>query len=294
MPAYREFVADAPCLLSIALERKARDRGALTEGRVFVDGKRATEDHMLAVGQSVRIGTPVPVEAIYQLLHMDTDLVVVNKASGVSSIPDVRGRDTSLLGALEEVYGKLHATSRLDREVSGVVIFARTEHAREALVAARASRTYRRHYVALSHARMVPEREYVWNARIGRAKNPHLRQVDGKDATDAETLARMCSVHQGAALWHLAPQTGRTHQLRLHASHAGFPLLGDTAYGGKRTLLLPSGQVLSIPRIMLHAARVSVPTGTFEAPIPEAMATLWGALGGPGEAWDIRNEFSTM
>lgn len=294
MPAYREFVADASGLLSIALERKANDVGALVEGRVFVDGKRMSEDILLKPGQAVRIGSPVSVEAIYQLLHIDRDIVVVNKASGVSSIPDVRGRDVSLLGALEEVYGKLHPTSRLDREVSGVVLFARTERASEVLREARTLSAYRRHYVALSHARAVPEREYVWNARIGRAKNPHLRQIDGKDATPAETIARMCSVHQGAALWHLAPQTGRTHQLRLHASHAGFPLLGDTAYGGKRTLLLPTGQVLSIPRIMLHAAKVSVPLGTFEAPIPEAMTSLWLALGGPREAWDIRNEFSAM
>jgi 23S rRNA pseudouridine1911/1915/1917 synthase len=224
-----------------------------------------------------------------EILFEDRELVVINKASGVSTIPDTRGAQTSALGALELQFGKLHPTSRLDRDVSGVVIFARSEHATAALRDARTQGTYVRTYLALSHAspdRAHAEDTYVWNAPIGRAKNPHLREIGGKDAAPAETHARRIASTHSACLWRMHPQTGRTHQLRLHASHAGFPLLGDTAYGGKRSLAGRDGRVHGIERIMLHAARVSVPQGTFEAPLPEPMRALWSALLGDEAAWE--------
>jgi 23S rRNA pseudouridine955/2504/2580 synthase/23S rRNA pseudouridine1911/1915/1917 synthase len=87
------------------------------------------------------------------------------------------------------------------------------------------------------------------------------------------------------------PQTGRTHQIRVHASHAGAPLLGDRDYGGPSRVTLPNGRIVALTRIALHAARVTVPGSGGEllsasAPIPPELARVWSDLGGAAEAWD--------
>jgi hypothetical protein len=91
----------------------------------------------------------------------------------------------------------------------------------------------------------------------------------------------------GAALLLLFPQTGRTHQLRVHAAHAGVPLLGDTLYGGPKRIVRPDGRVLTSRRVMLHCAEVTIPdpsrsepTLTFHSPLPHDMRQIWRALGG--------------
>jgi 23S rRNA pseudouridine955/2504/2580 synthase/23S rRNA pseudouridine1911/1915/1917 synthase len=118
--------------------------------------------------------------------------------------------------------------------------------------------------------------------------------VNGKEATDSRSLFRVVARAGGASLLALAPITGRTHQLRVHASHAGAPLLGDRVYGGPSRLTLPNGpeagRVIPLARIALHAARVVVPAErgelSAEAPIPEELRALWSALGGDAGAWD--------
>ncbi|MGH7298021.1 MAG: RluA family pseudouridine synthase, partial [Polyangiaceae bacterium] len=85
--------------------------------------------------------------------------------------------------------------------------------------------------------------------------------------------------------------TGRTNQIRVHAAHAGAPLLGDRAYGGPVRVTLPSGKVLQPARIALHAARVVVPAPdgsplVVVSPVPPALAELWSALGGDPSAWE--------
>jgi 23S rRNA-/tRNA-specific pseudouridylate synthase len=294
VPAFRELTATHRASLASLLTARFKDASALADGRVFVDGKRVHADIMLAPGQCVRVGGKVAAAETPIVLFENAELVVIDKASGLSTIPDTRGETASALGALEARYGKLHATSRLDREVSGVVIFARTEQSATRLREARDQGAYKRQYVALSHpatsatlANASLGAQHVWNAPIGRAANPHLRQIQGKDAVPAETHAFAIAQTSAAMLWRMHPETGRTHQLRLHASHAGCPLLGDAAYGGKRSIAGGDGRVLSISRIMLHAARVTIPHGTYEAPVPEAMRRLWSELGGEDSAWQL-------
>jgi 23S rRNA-/tRNA-specific pseudouridylate synthase len=85
------------------------------------------------------------------------------------------------------------------------------------------------------------------------------------------------------------PLTGRTHQIRIHASDAGAPLVGDRDYGGPTRIVLPNGTIVSPSRIALHAARVVVPgpQGEIEAraPVPTELAELWSRIGGDPAAW---------
>ncbi len=96
----------------------------------------------------------------------------------------------------------------------------------------------------------------------------------------------------GPALLALAPLTGRTHQIRVHAAHAGAPLVGDRAYGGPMRMTGPSGHVLEPRRIALHAARVVVPDEggrplLLASPVPSALGDLWSNLGGDPAAWEL-------
>jgi 23S rRNA pseudouridine1911/1915/1917 synthase len=144
---------------------------------------------------------------------------------------------------------------------------------------------YVRRYVALA-SRAPAEDDGTWDAAIGRAKDPRHRAVNGRDAISARTHFAVVARATNAALLALAPVTGRTHQLRVHASHAGAPLLGDRTYGGPVRLTLPTGKVVSLDRIGLHAARVTVFGSAIDAPIPTMLRETWSALGGQEGDWE--------
>lgn len=130
--------------------------------------------------------------------------------------------------------------------------------------------------------------------------------VHGKDATSAETAYRTVARAGDYALLAIAPRTGRTHQIRVHAAHAGAALVGDRVYGTVVRLRLPSGRVQEVGQVALFAARVRIgipvagsnraadlevsvsggsgaPPGAGERKLRD----LWTTLGGEAGAWDI-------
>lgn len=290
--AKRALVAPRDAALGELFDLLGPDAGlALVEGRLFVGRKRAlAETEAVKAGELLEIHAPrPPVGGAFVLAERD-DLVAAWKPAGMPTIPDHRGANGSLLGLMETTTGlRLHATSRLDLGVSGVVLFAATEAAASRLSRAREEGTYRRRYVAIAAKAPEPERG-IWTFPIGRAPNPRQRRAFGSNATRAETHYRVVDrASSGAALLAVEPQTGRTHQIRVHASHVGSPLLGDTMYGGPARLVSATGAVMRLPRIALHAAWVEVPDASgkaarFEAKIPEDLAVIWRAADGAEDA----------
>ncbi|MEI7893469.1 MAG: RluA family pseudouridine synthase [Myxococcales bacterium] len=276
------------------LQRAGVDLAAVHEGRVFVGRKRArSEADAIHAGETLRVASHVESPPV-TLLARASDLVVINKPAGIATIADHLGRHhaaqalTARLLGLDEA--RLHATSRLDRDVSGAVTFALTKDARDRLALARTEGTYVRRYVAL--VERAPAASFgTWNVPIGRARDPKLRAPDGEQATTATTHFRVVDSALSFALLALEPVTGRTHQLRVHAAHAGCPMVGDRDYGARTRVVLPSGRVLAPDRVALHCACVGVPLADgsrleVKAPIPEVLTSLWMALGGEPSAWD--------
>lgn len=224
------------------------------------------------------------------VLHRDESFLVLDKPSGLpTTSPDAQPALTTLAHQLDPDAPRLHPSSRLDAEVTGVVIFARTREATEHLLAARREGSYQRGYIALCARAPEPE-QGQWHGAIAiDPRDPRKRKVavsGSPGARDAcshyRTLERLT---QGALLW-LEPQTGRTHQLRVHAAHAGVALLGDRPYGGATRIVQGDGSVLGARRTMLHCARVQIPGMhgaaplRFEAKLPQDFSSLLHALGG--------------
>lgn len=280
------------------LARANADADALRDGRVFVALRRARrDDEPVRDGDVVEVAPPRPPRADpVRVLAQTSDLVAVEKPAGVPTIADHAGSAHALValaaGVLAVPESALHPTSRLDRDVSGVVVFARTRAAAQRLARARADGVYERRYVAIA-ARAPAAGGGTWDAPIGRARDPRLRAVGGREAVAATTRYAIASrTPRDAVLLGLAPETGRTHQIRVHAAHAGAPIIGDRTYGGPARLTLPSGRVVEPRRIALHAARVVVPDEhggrlSISAPIPADLADLWSLLGGDSGAWEV-------
>jgi RluA family pseudouridine synthase len=224
------------------------------------------------------------------VLHQDAWFLVLHKPSGLpTTSPGDERTLTTVARELDPAAPRLHPSSRLDAEVSGAVIFARTPNATEHLLAARQAGSYRRGYLAIASGSAEPARG-EWRGAIGiDPQNPRKRVITPAGATaarEAHTLYCTLAGTANAALLWLMPQTGRTHQLRVHAADAGIPLLGDRHYGGAQRVVLADGCVLSARRTMLHCARVEIPNPVggdplrFEAPVPTDLAELWRALSG--------------
>jgi RluA family pseudouridine synthase len=168
------------------------------------------------------------------LLHEDDHLLVVHKPPGwnTHAPSSTAGEGTyDWLRHREPRWAGLATIHRLDKETSGVIVFAKTALANRSLTDQFARHTARKRYLLLSD-RPVPRKEFVaesWLVRVGE-RYVSRPQVAGGDR--AETRFRVLERHPGRTLVEAMPITGRTHQIRVHAAEHGFPILGDTLYGG--------------------------------------------------------------
>ena len=224
----------------------------------------------------------IPLEVLFE----DSHIIVVNKPPGLTVHPGSGQPDGTLVNALlyhcrdlSGIGGVLRPgiIHRLDKDTSGVMVAAKNDLAHQELSAQFKERRVKKFYLAV--CRGIPaDASGMVDEPIGRDPFTRIKMaVSHASGRPARTIWRVRRPLFGAALVEAELLTGRTHQIRVHMSHIGHPLLGDTLYKGPRQIKGPGGDVITIERQMLHSWRLSFThprSGEelwFEAPMPEDM-----------------------
>ncbi|MFY3745350.1 RluA family pseudouridine synthase [Anaeromyxobacter sp. Red801] len=278
---------------------RARVQRLVEAGRVRVDGRAAKASARLRGGERVELELPPPEpsglvaqDLPLAVLHEDADLIVLDKAPGMVVHPARGTPHSTVVNALLHRLGlpasagpdgalpRLGLVHRLDKDTSGCLVVAKTEAALAALQAQWKGRSVEKVYLALCHGALAP---------AGRLDTPYGRHPrDRLRFTGRVTSSRRAVTEwrvreafgAAASLAEVTLHTGRTHQIRVHLSEAGHPLLGDAVYGGTRreARLAPDDPARraaeAVGRQALHALRLGLDhprTGrrlVVEAPVP--------------------------
>jgi 23S rRNA pseudouridine1911/1915/1917 synthase len=281
-------------------------RALCTTGKVCLDGELAADPAVrVRAGQSVDVRPnarrPTVTPAGFKLVFDDAHLVVIEKPSGISSVPYERKETGTAMDLIRSAWrqaGKratatpLYIVHRIDKDTSGLLCFAKTRLAERAL-----HTTFQRHeadraYLAVAEGDVAPQRiesRLVGDRGDGIRGSTNHRDQGQLAITFVEPLARYRRASRSSAdviatLCRVRLETGRTHQIRIHLSERGHPLVGETVY--IRNLLRAGGRPLPSPRLMLHAGRLGLAhpvTGValdFRATPPEDFMTVLEQLGG--------------
>jgi len=234
--------------------RAARKAGETLEGgaRVRVEAERP---EVRATAEAL------PLTIVYE----DEDLVVVDKPAGMVVHVGAGVKSGTLVNALlhhirslSSVGGDLRPgiVHRLDRMTSGLVIVAKNDFAHRQLAADFKARAIHKTYVLLVHG-LVPSDRGEIRKPVGRDPVRRVRmKVGGLRAREAATRFRVVRRFSRLTLLEAEPLTGRTHQLRVHFSALGHPIVGDTLYGAPRRLRLKTGEIETLKRNFLHASEL--------------------------------------
>jgi 23S rRNA pseudouridine1911/1915/1917 synthase len=264
----------------VAGRTAARPRDRVQGGEEVILEARIEADQRL-------VPETLPLDVVYQ----DEALLVLNKPAGLVVHPGAGNRSHTLqhgllafdpLLALVPRAGLVH---RLDKDTSGLLLVARTPEAHTRLVAALAAREIRREYLALVWGRPISGGRI--DAPIGRSTHVRTRMAVRGGGRAAITHYRIERRFAAYTLLRVQLETGRTHQIRVHLAHIGFPIVGDPVYGRRRRVAAsPEVQqaLLSFRRQALHAQRLELKhplTGrplALEAPLPADFAALLALL----------------
>ena len=279
---------------------RARLQKWIRGGELRVDGKTGKPTQKVVGGELIELDAEpelqegvlaqdLPIDLIYQ----DREVLVVNKPPALVVHPAAGHHDGTLQNALLHFDPGLAAiprcgiVHRLDKDTSGVMVVARTLRSHASLVAQLQSRTMSRVYEALVWGSMA--RAGSVNEPIGRHPRDRKRMAVVEGGREAVTHFRILESFGGISHLEVSLQTGRTHQIRVHMNHLGYPLVGDPQYGRKtrsvkgiRPGLLES--LNKFPRQALHARRLRFvhpedqQNKEFEAPLPADFQQLLSML----------------
>jgi 23S rRNA pseudouridine1911/1915/1917 synthase len=283
------------------LSRSALQR-LIADGHVRASAGRVKASLPVEAGLAIDVEIPAPAPATPEpenlpltILYDDADIAVVDKAPGIVVHPGAGHARGTLVNALlhhleglSGVGGQLRPgiVHRLDRGTSGVMAVAKHDRAHRELARQFRDREVTKEYLALVWG--TPRKGQVIDTPIGR--DPRHRQKmssRARHARPAATTVLDVEPLGGVSLVRLQIGTGRTHQIRVHLSESGHPVVGDEVYQGLRRSVPPRFRpVLALTRPFLHAARLSFlhpTTGapmTFEAPLPIDLASVLASLRG--------------
>lgn len=210
-----------------------------------------------------------------EILFEDENIIAINKPEGIASISENDLNKETIHSILEQKQKKkIFIVHRLDKEVSGVILFAKNSRTHKYLNQQFSGRTIKKSYVALVHG-IMKEGEDVINKSIREFGSGRMG-IDDKKGKASVTAYKVLERFDNYTLVELNPTTGRRHQLRVHLYSIGHPIAGDTRYGEKEIQK-------SYPRLMLHAKSISF-VNSFDkkifvsAELPESFKTMLGNL----------------
>jgi 23S rRNA pseudouridine1911/1915/1917 synthase len=283
---------------------RSRIQILMDEGRVQVDAVARKASHRVESGEVVTVDVPdelppgvesepIPLDVLYE----DEDVAVINKPAGMIVHPGAGVTSGTMVAALLHRFGGVTGLStvggplrpgivhRLDKETSGVIVVARTDAAHRKLVEDFRDRLFEKIYIALLHGKIKGDAGSVVFpvARdLRRRSRMTARRREGREArTDWRARLRF----DAFTIIEADLRTGRTHQIRVHFSALGCPVVGDTLYGAPRQERAGSELLPPLGRNFLHAACVSFGhprTGQrieVRAPLPPELVNYLGALG---------------
>jgi 23S rRNA pseudouridine1911/1915/1917 synthase len=279
---------------------RSRLKAWIESGDVRVDGATRRPRDRVGGGESVAIDAEIEaeVDAVPQdipltIVHRDRDLFVIDKPAGLVVHPGTGNPDATLQNALLALDPKLERlpragiVHRLDKDTSGLLVVARTVAAHTALVRMLENRKVHREYEAV--CRGVMTAGGTIDAPIDRHPTDRVRMAVRQGGRESVTHYRVIARFRAHTHVRVQLETGRTHQIRVHLAHAGFPLVGDRVYGGRLTMPKGASEALrqavrEFPRQALHAARlelahpVSGKPLEFRAELPPDMRALLAVL----------------
>lgn len=285
----------------------------IKDGRLTLNGKAGKPKDKVAGGETLVLAAELDVEtpALPQdiplaILYEDEHLLVLDKPAGLVVHPGAGNPDGTLLNALLHHCPDLNLlprggiVHRIDKDTSGLLVVAKTLPAHTALTGQLADKSVHREYEAVVCGVMTGggtvdapiDRHSTDRTRMTVVSRRHEEDERGRDAV---THYRVIARFRGHTHVRVQLETGRTHQIRVHMSHIGHPLIGDPVYGGRPRL--PKGgsaemiqAVQNFPRQALHARRLGLvhPASgeamSWESPLPEDMRELLAFLAGDAKA----------
>ena len=279
---------------------RSRASSALKAERVTLDGEVVTlRSHRVREGEELTVtgferddvGAPTPDAAVpVVVLYADDDVLVVDKPAGLVVHPGAGNRTGTLVNGLLSIHPEIAGVGstarpgivhRLDQGTSGALVVARSQTGYNSLVEQLAARTVGRRYEALAWGRFEAANGMV-DAPIGRSTRDRTRMAVVGSGRPARTGYEVVAAWDNPVVSHVVCrlESGRTHQIRVHLSAIGHPLIGDGTYGGHR-------EGLELGRPFLHATHLSFDhpvTGlrlSFKTSLPDDLQNLLAGLGPP-------------
>jgi 23S rRNA pseudouridine1911/1915/1917 synthase len=266
-------------------------------GVVTVNGKTAKSSLKLNTGDKVEVtitpevptdlaGENIPLKIIYE----DADLLVIDKPAGLAVHPAPGTPSGTLANAVvnylpsiakdaaDLAVGETHRPGivhRLDKDTSGLIIVAKNREAQANLSGQFKNRTVKKTYITLVTGKLAPEQGII-EADIGRDPKHRQRMAVVAEGRESRTAYRVLKYYGNSTLLEIKPETGRTHQIRVHLAAIGYPVVGDITYGS---------HTQTIARQFLHAGKIgfNLPsTGQwveFESPLPEDLQKTLTEIG---------------
>lgn len=229
--------------------------------QIYLNNKQTNINHKLEIGSLITVQLDfnetceniVPKKMKLDILYEDEALLILNKPPFMPVHPSMDHFTDSISNGVKHYFNsiglkrKIRPVNRLDKNTSGIVIFAKNEYIQECLVKQMKSGDLKKEYLALVDG-IINKKEQIVNAPIARKRNSIIERCIHSSGDKAITIIQLLKVFDTYSLIKCILKTGRTHQIRVHTKYIGNPILGDDLYGGKTD---------KINRQALHAYRIS-------------------------------------